>query len=96
MSLITISISLTDLPKEKIKQGSNGKKYINLCVAKRKETDAYGNTHTIYVSSTKEEREAGAATIYVGGGKEYLPQQAATVENVEAMPVAETNDDLPF
>jgi hypothetical protein len=42
MSLINISICLTDLPKEKIKQAGNGKKYINLCVASRKGADAYG------------------------------------------------------
>jgi hypothetical protein len=75
MSLINISICLTDLPKDKIKQArKEGKNYINLCVASRKETDTYGNTHTVYVSQTKEEREAKAEKVLVGSGKEFTPQ----------------------
>jgi hypothetical protein len=96
MSLINISICLTDLPKDKIKQaGREGKKYINLCVASRKETDTYGNTHTVYVSQTKEEREAKTATVFVGSGKEFVPQPV-TVESVDEMPVADNSNDLPF
>ena len=97
MSLINISICLSDLPKDKIKQGNNGKKYINLCVSKRKEVSQFGETHTVYVANSKEEREANMPTIYVGGGKEFQPQPVAhTIENVESMPVADSNDDLPF
>ena len=95
MSLINISICLSDLPKDKIKQATNGKKYINLICASRKEVSQYGETHTVYVSQTKEEREANTPTVYVGSGKEYIPQ-VATPENVENMPTAEIFDDLPF
>jgi hypothetical protein len=95
MSLINISICLSDLPKDKVKQAGNGKKYISLCVASRRETDTYGNTHTVYVSQTKEEREAKTGTVFVGAGKEFVPQ-AVTAESVETMPVADNNDDLPF
>ena len=96
MSLITISICLSDLPKDKIKQAANGKKYINLYVASRKEVCQYGNTHTVYVYSTKEERDNKVPTVYVGNGKEYLPPPTTTVEDVDAMPVCESSDDLPF
>ncbi|MDR1556212.1 MAG: hypothetical protein LBS88_04170 [Tannerellaceae bacterium] len=98
MSLINISICLTDLPKNKIKQSeNNGKKYINLCVASRKEVGKYGETHTVHVSKTKEERESGAPVIYVGYGKEFNPQPApATYENTNSMPAAYNTDDLPF
>ena len=95
MSLINISICLSELPKDKIKQAANGKKYINLVCASRKEVSQYGETHTIYVSQTKEEREAGAQTIYVGAGKEFVPQ-AVTAESIENMPPAQDSDDLPF
>jgi hypothetical protein len=95
MSLINISICLTELPKDKIKQAGNGKKYISLCVASRKETDMYGNTHTVYVSQSKEEREANTKTVFVGAGKEFVPQ-SVSVESVNEMPVADNNDDLPF
>lgn len=95
MSLINLSICLTDLPKDKIKQAANGKKYINLVCASRKEISQYGETHTLYVSQTKDEREAGAQTQYVGAGKEYAPQPV-TAESIDNMPVADVHDDLPF
>ena len=95
MSLINISICVSDIPKDKIKQAGNGKKYLNLVCASRKEVSQYGDTHTVYVSQTKEEREAGAQTIYIGSGKEYAPQPITT-ESVENMPPAQETDDLPF
>ena len=95
MSLINISICLSELPKDKIKQATNGKKYINLVCASRKEASQYGETHTVYVSQTKEEREAGVQTIYVGSGKEFVPQ-TITAESIENMPPAQDSDDLPF
>jgi hypothetical protein len=94
MSLINISICVSDIPKDKIKQATNGKKYLNLVCASRKEVSQYGETHTVYVSQTKEEREASVQTIYVGSGKEYVPQPV-TIESVENMPPAQ-DDDLPF
>ena len=95
MALINISVCLSDLPKDKIKQAANGKKYINLVCASRKEVSQYGETHTVFVSQTKDEREANEAVIYVGSGKEYI-QQAVTPENVENMRQAQNHDDLPF
>ena len=56
--MITISVCLTDLPKEAIQTGKNGKKYINLVCDKRKAESQFGETHTLYVSQTKEQREA--------------------------------------
>ena len=70
--MITLSICLSDLPKEKIQTANNGKKYINLVVDKRKEAGKYGETHTLYVSQSKEEREAKEDKKYVGSGKEYV------------------------
>jgi len=96
MSLISISICLSDIPKDKIKQATNGKKYINLVVASRKETSQYGETHTVFVSQDKEEREANLDKCYVGGGKEFVQQVKATVEDVDNMPPADNMDDLPF
>ena len=89
-----ISICLSDLPKEKITVGSNGKKYINLVVDKRREADKYGNTHTVYVNQTKDERAAKRDKIYVGNGKEYLFNQQLSQQPQSVQP--ETGDDLPF
>jgi len=93
--MITISLCLSDLPKAKIKQADNGKKYITLILSERKEVGKFDETHTLSVSRTKEERDAGVATQYVGSGKEYKPQPS-TPQNIEALPPAEDVDDLPF
>ena len=37
--LINMSICVSDIPKSKIKQAENGKKYMNITVAKRRESD---------------------------------------------------------
>lgn len=93
---INASICVTDIPKQKIKQATNGKKYLNITVASRRETDQYGNTHTVFVSQTKEEREQKEERAYIGSGKAVnLTPAAATPSQVEQMPQAEV-DDLPF
>jgi len=99
MSLISISICLSDIPKDKIKLAANGKKYLNLAVAQRKEVSQYGETHTVFVSQDKEEREASTPVVYVGGGKEFTQKVTpVTAEEVEKMQVASNEDlsDLPF
>ena len=95
-NLILGSICLSDIPKEKIKAAANGKKYLNICIAERREPDQYENTHTIYVSQTKEEREAKANKCYIGSGKLYDPNPAPNAEQVAQMPPADDVDDLPF
>ena len=92
-----ISICLSDLPKAKITEHKNGKKYISLVVDDRKEADQYGNDLTVYVNHTKEEREAKAAKVYVGQGKTYTfigqAKQEAKPANAAA---ADEDDGLPF
>lgn len=95
--IINVSVCLTDLPKDKIKLAENGKKYISLTIRDLQTIDAYGNTHTLFVSQTKEEREAKANRTYVGRGKEVVFRAATpTIEDVESLPAAENLDDLPF
>lgn len=96
--MITLSICLSDLPKEKIQTASNGKKYINLVVDKRKEAGKYGETHTLYVSQSKEEREAKEDKKYVGSGKEYVynGHQSNTGQASASNEQQQNNDGLPF
>ena len=69
--LISISVCLSDLPKDKIQTSEkNGKKYINLIVDERKEVSKFGETHTAFLSQSKEERESKTPKTYIGGGKE--------------------------
>lgn len=89
--MINISICLTDLPKNKITVSEkNGKKYINIVCDKRKEPSAYGETHTIYVQQTKEERETKIPKQYCGSGKEIV------FENKTQSTLQPAKDDLPW
>jgi hypothetical protein len=69
--MIVTSICLSDIPEDKITVSSNGKKYVNIVVDQRKEKDQYDNTHTAYMSQSKDERQAKVPKKYVGNGKEY-------------------------
>ena len=57
-NFININLCLSDLPKEFITQASNGKKYIKLSLATRKETDQYGNTHSLKIDTWKPENKS--------------------------------------
>ena len=102
MGLINLSICLTDLPKDKITTANNGKKYISLTVAARKEVGRYGETHTVFVNPSKQDKDTGKPTVYVGWGKEFntLPQpqqpQPVTPEAIDDMPPIGDDDQLPF
>lgn len=41
------SLCLTDIPKELITTGKNGKKYLNIVVNKRREVSQFGMTHYV-------------------------------------------------
>lgn len=95
--LINLSICLSDIPKDRIKLANNGKKYLSITVQDLKEADEYGNTHSLYCTQTKEEREAKEKRTYIGRGKEFVFQSARpSVEEVAELPMAEDLDDLPF
>lgn len=104
---IPVSICVSDIPRSAIKVADNGKKYINIVVAERAEVGRYGETHSVFMSQSKEEREQKAAKCYIGNGKAYQPKETTapvTAEQVENMPsvseveaVGEVDvDDLPF
>jgi hypothetical protein len=95
---ITASICVSKIPREAIKVAENGQKYISIVIAEGKEPDAYGNTHYITLSQTKEQREAKEKKVYIGNGKAYQPKASAPVsaEDVAAMPSVTEADDLPF
>ena len=50
------SICLSDIPKEVIKEGKNGKKYLNITVWERKLASEWGHTHTISCADRKSTR----------------------------------------
>ena len=86
--LRTMSICLSDLPKDKMTKAGNGKIYINLTTWDNDEPDKYDNDFSVQVSKSKEEREAKAATVYVGNGRIW-PTGGQPITDEEG-------DDLPF
>jgi len=71
MTSISLNLCLTDIPKNFIRKGKNGKFYVNLLVFKKKEIGQFGETHAVKISKTPEELQIDTANIYVGSGKEF-------------------------
>jgi len=93
--MIVIDICLSDIPADARKKSEkNGKVYAKFVVDERKSPDNYGNTHTVYVNQSKEEREAKKDKQYVGSGKEFVFDNKKT-SNVVQLP-DEDESDLPF
>lgn len=92
-----LSFCLSDLPKDKMKKASNGKIYINICVADKREKDQYGNDATAWVDQTKEEREAHTPKIYVANGQKVNFGADVSPAAIDQAPAAApVEDDLPF
>lgn len=65
-----ISIEADKIDQNDLKQTSSGKKFLNLVMTKMQQPDQYGNTHTVYLSQSKEQREQKAPKKYIGKAKE--------------------------
>lgn len=83
------SICLTDIPQQLVTIGKNGKKYLNIAVAKRKEKGKFGETHTITATIPKDQRQPNAPTLYIGNLKTW---EGSTNNNTTSI----ADDDLPF
>tara|TARA_E500000318_G_C3539668_1_gene204104 strand:- start:104 stop:421 length:318 start_codon:yes stop_codon:yes gene_type:complete len=102
--IITGSINLSNIPKDKIIEGKKGK-YLPISISINDELDQFGNQGPIVVSQSKEERESKSAKTYLGNIKvvwgngvmpdpaprddQQAPQAKASVPMVES-------SDLPF
>lgn len=93
------SICLTDIPKELITVGKNGKKYLNVVINARREVSAYGMTHYMKAYCKREQQREGT-NYYIG---EFKPskmqpeQQSAHQSAYQPAPAnVHTGDDLPF
>lgn len=48
MSYISASICLTEIEKSKIKEHTNGKKYLNITISQMREPNQFGQTHHLH------------------------------------------------
>lgn len=89
--ILNLDIDLTQLPKDKIQEGTNGHKYIKLTVGTMRQPDKWGNDLTVWVAQTKDERAAKADRFYVGKGKTFGEKKEPATP-----PCNFNNNDLPF
>jgi hypothetical protein len=98
-AIITYSLRVDKLPKEKFIAGKDGAVYVNLVMTVNDET-RYGNNASVTISQTQEEREAKKPKEYIGNGKVVWTDNTiklAEREDKEAPAVQEAEtSDLPF
>lgn len=94
--MIILDICLSDIPKERITAAKNGKKYCRMIVTEMRQPDNYGNSHTVYMGQSKEEREAKQPKVYVGKGTCYSGSDAPRKAAPRAKMPIEGENDLPF
>ena len=94
--LINCSITLSDIPKDKIKKAKSGKLYLPITIQDLKVApDQFGNTHSVFVTQTKEEREQGVKRCYLGNGKAIEFNTRTNVAEIDTMAPVFGDDDLP-
>jgi hypothetical protein len=84
--LFTGSICVSDIDKSKLTQAKNGKLYLQVDIWINDQADNYGNTGSISIRQSKEEREAKTKKTYIGNLKPVEKSNSAA-------PIIE---DLPF
>lgn len=92
--IISASIDLSKIDKNRIHPGKTGAKYYNIQVIINDEKDDYGNDCSIIENQTKEEREAKAKKKYLGNGKTIWESNKPKEKDLDDN--SENGDDLPF
>lgn len=90
----TMSICVSDIPKERILKHENGKMYINVSTWDYDEPDQYDNDFSVSMSPTKQEiekRKAGEKIdrVFIGNGRIWDQKTMQPISQQEV-------DDLPF
>ena len=97
-TLGSINIRVDKLPKEKFVSGKDGAVFVNLTMSVDDET-RFGNNTSIYVSQTKEERDAKKNRTYLGNGRVVFNNGTivnAEKEVKEEVAAATVESDFPF
>lgn len=95
------SLCLSDIPKELITVGKNGKKYLNIEIGERRQPSQFGATHYVKASVKAEQKREGM-NYYIGDLKPSRYDNNQPTQNVSATAAApqfnQPNDDgdLPF
>jgi hypothetical protein len=94
-AIINYSLRVDKLPREKFVAGKDGAVFVNLTMSVDDET-RFGNNTSIYVSQTKEERDAKKNRTYLGNGRVVFNN--GTIVNAEKEVKEEVAEaaDFPF
>ena len=91
--IINIKVDVTKLDKSKFFVGKKGT-YANITVAENMDGESeYGDTHYVFESQSKEERDAKTPKNYLGNGKEFVFNNN---NGTQTMTTEAVDDDLPF
>lgn len=82
------SICLSDIPKELIRTGKNGKKYLSIDVRERREPSQYGDTHFIKAYCKKSEQKEGV-NYFIGELKQSVYSEQKPFEVAANNPTPE-------
>lgn len=98
---LEISLCLSDMPKDKMTKGKNGKIYLDIVAALRKEPDQWNRDIKVYAKPTEADRKNQSPKVYVGGGRMITfaksSGDAPTEEEVNnLMPFDIPNEKNPF
>lgn len=96
--MITAKIDVCKIDKERLFQGKNGAKYLDILLIETP-NDRYGNTHMVVQSVTKEERKAGKKGPILGNAKDLNSGQSEQGGDYgpKASPQKQSLDeDIPF
>ena len=100
-SIIKTSINLNNIDKSKIIDGKKGK-YLPITITINDEVDQFGNQGPVVVAQTIEERDAKVPKVYLGNVQvvwtngDNVDAAPRTDQPVQAAPVSQPVDDLPF
>ena len=90
-AIITASINIAKIPKEKYIAGKNGAQFHNITITLNDESK-FGNNVAITDAQTIEEREAKKPRNYLGNGKVVWTNNQVKLAVKDEV----KNDDLPF
>lgn len=98
---VEISLCLSDIPKERMSKAKNGKIYVDVVAAMRKEPDQWNRDVKVYARPTEADRKNQTPKIYVGGGRLITfaksSGEAPSDEDINnLMPFEPTNETNPF
>lgn len=100
--MFTGSICLTDLIENAKKKHScfsksqaNGKIYANVILWENDETDKFGNTHSLQLNSSKENKES-EGKIYIGNMKPVEKKEPQPLSDKDVKSFIPDNSGLPF